>query len=401
MSSAAGADDQAGALRSALERLLNTEGSLLGALTKVSLDGLRDTLRAALAAAPDDPGAPACSALLAELDTMGAPGSATERDTLRPPASAAVSEGQPVSAWQRADERQPVSAWRSGAATRTPVEPPRERASGIEPLTLALAKSPAVADFAAGAVPPGLDGPVDEDELRRWFHLTLLRLPERHAAPWRRRAAQEDPLPDAPFRTLPGWATDVLLPPSPDGRPGLRTHRLDSTGTRELAELVLALGEFDGSLCHLLDGLWTGGSSLLADPEVRGTYRTELTRRLEAMERTPRHSAERIRACVSADEALCSVTHIPPAAAGSWWHRFAEEAHGIALTLARETRAAGEDVELVLPAGPYRDARRHTQRDDIRLSAGGRPGETQACLRLWLRVGDQVFPGRVVHRAVD
>ncbi|MFF4349119.1 hypothetical protein [Streptomyces sp. NPDC001530] len=371
MSTAFGARDQGVALCAALERLLGTEGSLLASLTAAGLDGLRGTLLAALAAAPDDPGAGACAALLAELDTLRT--------------------ARPVSA----PVRQP------GAAPPVSAQPPRERASGIESLAEALAKSPAVADFAAGAVPPGQDGPADEDALRRWFHLTLLRLPERHAAPWRRRAVQEDPLPDELFRTLPGWTNGVLLPPSHDGRRGIRTHRLESAGLRELAELVLALGEFDEGLCHLLDGLWTGGSALLADSEVRATYRTELNRRLEVMERTPRHSADRLRACVFADEALCSVMHLPPAAAGSWWHRFAEESHGIALALARETRAAGEDVELVLPAVPYRDARRHTQNDDIRLTAGGRPGETLACLRLWLRVGDQVFPGRVVHRAVE
>ncbi|WP_338702354.1 hypothetical protein V2W30_33620 [Streptomyces sp. Q6] len=154
----------------------------------------------------------------------------------------------------------------------------------------------------------------------------------------------------------------------------------------------------DESLCHLLDGLWTGGSALLCEPGVRSVYAAELARRADAVDRAPTEGPEQVRARARAAEALCSVVHLPPGAPGSWWHRYAEDAAGIALDAARAARAAGHDVEAFLPAGPYREAHRHTRADDVRLTAGGRPGETLACLRLWLRVGDQVYPGRVVYR---
>ncbi|MFG2552666.1 hypothetical protein ACGFWF_22320 [Streptomyces sp. NPDC048581] len=230
----------------------------------------------------------------------------------------------------------------------------------------------------------------------------MLRLPDRHAGVWRTRAAEADPVARESWETLRGWADEVLLPPSGDGRPGLRTERDKVTEPSDLAKLVLALHRHDEALCLLLDRLWTGGSTRLADPHVSQAYRTELAKRLQALERSPRDSTEQLRASVAVDEALCSVTHLPPSAPGSWWNRLAEESHTAALDLCRHLLAAGRNVEAVLPARPYRQARHHTRAtDDIRLGVGGRPGDTLACLRLWLRVDDQVFPGRVVHRGQE
>lgn len=363
------------------EELLGTEGSLITPVAAAGLDALRGILRAALAAAPSDNGAAACAALLTELDRLS---------DLKFPARTA---GQVPSA---------IPA----TLPPMPAQPPPVPATGIAALARELATSAQTKDFAAGATLPGDDPDADdrtadEDRIRRWFHLTLLRLPERYAAPWRRRAAEVDRPGDGPWRTLPGWADEELLPPSGDGRAGIRTARESTVELRDLAELVLALGEHDEVLCHLLDRLWTGGSSQLVTDEVRRAYRGELSRRLELMERSAEGSTERLRACVSADEAVCSVTHLPPGAPGSWWHRLAEESHGIALDLCREMRATGLNVEAVLPARPYREARGHTQGDDVRLGAGGRPGDTLTCLRLWLRVDDQVFPGRVVYRGKE
>ncbi|MEV5608532.1 hypothetical protein [Streptomyces sp. NPDC052225] len=92
----------------------------------------------------------------------------------------------------------------------------------------------------------------------------------------------------------------------------------------------------------------------------------------------------------------------PPATRrpGSWWHRYAEDAAGIALDAGR-AGPTGHDVEVSLSAGPCREARRRTRTDDVRLAAGGRPGGTLACLRRWLRVGDQVDPGRVGCRGAE
>ncbi|WP_207819058.1 hypothetical protein [Streptomyces sp. VRA16 Mangrove soil] len=350
-----------------LEQLLAAERSLCGTATAAAVDALRATLRAALDAAPDDPGAPAGARLLAGLDALrGAP----------------AADG----AWPRL----------------RPGSPERPAAAGLAEPAAELAKSAAVEDYAPGAVPPSAAGPDDEDRLRRWYHLTLLRLPERHAAPFRRRAAQLDPPPPGRWHELPGRYDEELLPPAPEGRAGLRTRRTPGgAGLRELSRIALRIGEFDASLCHLLEGLWTGGSALLCDPDVRDAYAAELDRRLDAVDRTADATPERVRALVRAAEAVCSVVHLPPAPPTSWWYRYAEDATGIVLDAARTAHAAGHDVEVFLPAGPYREARRHTQTDDVRLTAGGRPGDTLACLRLWLRAGDQVFPGRVVYRGTE
>ncbi|MDC0772730.1 hypothetical protein [Streptomyces sp. HD] len=296
----------------------------------------------------------------------------------------------------------PTGAPNGSTTPRTPPRPATPPPPPILALATELARSPEVNDFATGAMPPPSDGPDGTDRVRRWYHLTLLRLPDRHAGVWRTRAAGADPVGAEPWETLPGWADEVLLPPSGDGRGGIRTVRKKVTEASDLAEIVFALLKHDEALCLLLDRVWTGGSTRLTDPQVSQAYRSELTKRLESLERSPRDGAERLRASVSVDEALCSVTHLPPGAPGSWWNQLAAESHAAPLDLYRELHSAGRNVEAVLPARPYRQARRHTRAgDDIRLGVGGRPGDTLTCLRLWLRVGDQVFPGRVVYRGQE
>jgi hypothetical protein len=356
------------------EELLRTEESLLASVAAAGLDGLRGTLRAALVHARADHGADACAALLDELDRL--------LDGHR----------------QGADEAERAAA---PPVPPRPTAPPRAVSAPILTLAGELAASAEVDDFAPGAAPPTADGPGGEDRVRRWYHLTLLRLPERHAAVWRTRAAEADPPAREPWQTLPGWADEVLLPPSRDGRPGIRTVGEKVTEPADLAELVLELQKYDEALRLLLDRLWTGGSDQLTDPEVSGAYRRELAKRLELLRRSPRDSTERLRACVSADEAICSVTHLPPGAPGSWWNRLAAQSHDAALEMCRRLSAAGRNVEAVLPARPYRQARGHTGSEDVRLGVGGRPGETLTCLRLWLRVDDQEFPGRVVYRGQE
>lgn len=358
-----------------LEELLRTEESPLAALAAAGLDGLRGTLRAALDALPSDKGAPACAALLDDLDRLLAEKGSRGAGVV-PPAGTRV---PPV-----------------------PVVPPRPVVSPVRELAQELAVSAEVADFAPGAVPPGPEEANAEERVRRWFHLTLLRLPDRHAAVWRDRAAAVVPAPAAEsWRELAGWSDEVLLPPAGDGRPGLRTVRAKSLEPADLTALVLALADYDEALCLLLDKVYTGGSERLADPAVLRAYQGELTRRLDLLGRSTPDSTARLRAAVAVDEAVCSVTHLPPGAPDSWWHRLARESHTASLDLSRRLRAAGRNVETVLPARPYGRARAHTQGDDVRLLLGGRPGDTLTCLRLWLRVDDQVFPGRVVHRGLE
>ncbi|MER6127020.1 hypothetical protein ABT173_31410 [Streptomyces sp. NPDC001795] len=353
------------------EELLRTEESLLAGVAAAGLAGLRGTLRAALDAAPSDNGATACLTVLDALDHL-------------------LAENEPGPA--------PMT---SPAVPPRPSVPPLSAASPMRTLAEELAASAELADFAPGAVPPAPEGPDTEERVRRWFHLTLLRLPERHADAWRARATAVEAPAGEPWRTLRGWADEMLFPPPGDGRPGVRTVRDKTVEPADLAELVLSLAGYDEDLCLLLDGVWTGGSERLADPQVLEAYRGELTKRLELLQRSPQDGPERLRAGVSVDEALCSVTHLPPGAPGSWWSRLAEESHATVLEMGRRLRAAGRNVEAVLPARPYGRARSHTRGDDIRLGVGGRPGDTLTCLRLWLRVDDQVFPGRVVHRGQE
>ncbi|WP_338702353.1 hypothetical protein V2W30_33615 [Streptomyces sp. Q6] len=102
----------------ALQQLLAQQRTVAGAVTVAAVDALRATLRACLAAAPGDPGVPAGTRLLADLDALRA-----ERGR---------------------DE--PVLRLRPAPAEAAP-------ATGLAALAAELAKSPVVEDYAPGAAP--------------------------------------------------------------------------------------------------------------------------------------------------------------------------------------------------------------------------------------------------------
>lgn len=383
----------------AAKRLAETgDGSEVARTARSGLIGLRASLAEAVARCPQDPGREPAVELIASLDEI-------------------------IAAW-------PV---RGPAGRAGPVRPDPAGDRRLRELAAAFVRDPAAAEFLDEQSMAVLAEPQAGTDLWRALHLCLLRLPGPVASGWRGRCATlatpaQAAAPAGPgWRILPGESEAVLVPQGPPGagqEDGIRTSAdgqvqdevldalgLDRAGGREvradvadamelarLSTLVLGLTELDENLVICLESVLFMGSKRI-DGKHRQLYRADLLGRLREYARREAGSADSLAALIEIDEAVNSLTHRPPAAAGSWWAQLRQQSRRIAERTAATMRQAGADVE-VLPLGlRYRDVREFTAGNDVASRTGGKPGEVLACLRMWTRIGDQTIPGRVMYRA--
>ena len=171
----------------------------------------------------------------------------------------------------------------------------------------------------------------------------------------------------------------------------------DAAKLARLCSLVLRLTELDENLVVCLESVLFMGSKRM-DDKYRQLYRADLLGRLREYARREPGSVDRLEALIEIDEAINSLTHRPPAATGSWWAQLRQQSRQMAERAAETLRQAGVDVE-ILPLGlRYRDVRDFTAGNDVASRTGGKPGDVLACLRLWIRIGGQTLPGRVMYR---
>jgi hypothetical protein len=160
---------------------------------------------------------------------------------------------------------------------------------------------------------------------------------------------------------------------------------------------VLALTELDDDLVLCLESVLYMGSRRL-DDNYRRLYRADLLGRLREYARRDPASVSALEALVEIDEAVNSLTHRPPAAAGSWWARTRQQSRRMVDRAAAALNEDGADVEVLAIGLRYRDVRDLTAGNDVPFRSGGKPGDVLACLKLWTRIGDRAIPGRVMYR---
>ncbi|MEW2357212.1 hypothetical protein [Spirillospora sp. NPDC029432] len=254
------------------------------------------------------------------------------------------------------------------------------------------------------------------DPARQWlaFNCALLRLPRKTAENWRAQAAAAvPPAAGGPAATvLP--ALDVeeeLILPWPDqGIGGVRT----ALGADPHPEVARALGDRRDPAVRTLAALASQMLTLaaldpdafyfesltpqprpLADPAVMAEYTRELLTRLDAVPSVPGADPLRsLEALVAADEALCSVAHLPPAAdPASWRNALAARSHE--LVFAQAAGLAGR-ARVREPARRFRDVRDLTE-DDVPVVSRAHPGRVIWCLRLYSELDGLPRRGRVVY----
>ncbi|GII87617.1 hypothetical protein Ssi03_56070 [Sphaerisporangium siamense] len=379
-----------GGLEERLRAVLDGPDSPLTALARAVLTGTQAALASgAGAAGPGDPARAACAALADELAALlaGAPAIPSAAHSMAP----------------------------SIALSVAPAEP-HDRGSGpLAELAHAFMADPRVAAYL------GRSSVVKHADVDTWRALwtACLRLDPAVADEWRdrARAIRDERLNGAGPATwleLPGAVPRVLVEPAPAlATPGIReapggprdpdvAEALGPDGDDGLAVLatqVVRIAQVDPTTCHALEGLRTSGLHPLDDPRTWNAYRTELHRRLGALAGAEPGTPAALRAHRLVDEALCSIVHRPPAHPASWWGGVADRSRRLLEEHVLRARATGVDAEVkVLEIRPYADLQGYTGNRDIAYRAGDpRSGEILACLRTWLRVGEDRLPGRVIY----
>jgi hypothetical protein len=110
------------------------------------------------------------------------------------------------------------------------------------------------------------------------------------------------------------------------------------------------------------------------------------------------HTAENLLALwVDLDETLHSLIPLPACAKMSWWSRTQDAARGALLRAFDRIRAGGVELDLAyrILKGSYEGVAEQSARD-IRLPAGGPPGQIVTCLRVYVEANGGPRPGRVV-----
>jgi hypothetical protein len=110
-----------------------------------------------------------------------------------------------------------------------------------------------------------------------------------------------------------------------------------------------------------------------------------------------------LKAWINIDEAINSLVFVPPASSDSWWGELKKHSRRILIgKIAKKAKEEGHDVQIKELSGAYANIHKFSVKDyDVPLKVGGIPGEVQACLRVYARINQDNFPGRVIYRSLQ
>jgi hypothetical protein len=311
-------------------------------------------------------------------------------------------------------------------AGETPIRGPR--------LAAFAGKFLADADVTRALGKPGRDlGDVPDPELWSIILTALLRIDVDVASRWRIRALEA--VRDAGFAT----AAPTLMVPMAPGPPADDEGVLGPDLTRADANKPVANGigfddraPFDprftppescdpdltflarvaGSyavLAEVDDQLWHAPTRSSVLRALSGEERTAYLNRLAdgfhavraaesrfASTPNPRTAENLLALWIDLDEAFHSLIPLPPCAGTSWWSRTQDAARGALLRAFDRIRAGGVELDLAyrILKGPYEGVAAQSARD-VRLPAGGPPGQIVTCLRVYVETDGGRRPGRV------
>ncbi|MBU7584958.1 MAG: hypothetical protein KAF91_18970 [Nostoc sp. TH1S01] len=361
-----------------LRQLLETENSELARLLRCSLYGLEAALNQAHTELPDDPGTEICAELLQEI-----------QDLLQPP------HQEETIIIQSSDELK--------------LNHLRDAWNADSELSLYL-----------GDVP--LQSQTDAD-LWHEIHRKLLRIPDDLAAFWQQRAldlaqeigAVED---DSNFYQLP-FIKDEIIYPGLKGSVNVQGLCLsqkallkskifpihESEDVQLLAgflNLYLKFIEIEPDLHHALKSIFSFDIiPFNSKPEQQQQYIEALIDRFHRTQKAEENNdiLAIVRAWIDIDEAIHSLVFIPPVERYSWWGKLQQESRRTLKKVADKANKSGHNVRIRQLSGLYADICAFSK-DDLQLNCGGIPGEVLTCLRVYARINQEEFPGRVIFRSL-
>ena len=110
-----------------------------------------------------------------------------------------------------------------------------------------------------------------------------------------------------------------------------------------------------------------------------------------------------LKAWIDIDEAINSLVSKEPAADSDFWlGKLKKRSRRILSEKAKEAAQKNNyEVRIRELSGVYADIHKLSSNFDIRLKEGGIPGEVQACLRVYARINQEEFLGRVIYRSLN
>ena len=260
-------------------------------------------------------------------------------------------------------------------------------------------------------------------EIWNEIHRKLLRVPEDVATFWRHKAlelAQEvgaiadnvnlDELPFVRDEIIyPGLSGTVKAKGLCLSQTALVNAEISQTHLSENLYLIagflllyIKFIEIDADLHHALKSVFSFDVvSLSAKLEQRHQYIDALSDRLHRIQKIDENIDAVLNLCawIDMDEAIHSLVFIPPAERYSWWGKLQKESRLLLRKAADKAIKAGNQVRLKQLSGLYADVCEFSK-DDLQLDCGGNPGEVLTCLRVYAKINQQHYPGRVIFRTL-
>jgi len=383
-----------------LQKILEMEQSELARVLRFSLHGLIAALEAALVNASTDPGIPACQEFLEELTAL-----------LESPAASQTTEPPSISELSETGETifEPVLPGNSSHSAPS-------SALRLSSLQVAILSDSDLQSYLGQLQPSDL---IHTDaELWNEIQRLLLRVPMVMADAWRSHISELLQTMDITEDNT----TLIKIPASRDSviYPGL-TGAVQASGLSWSASeplnqnfqvnasdgnLYLLAGivstcihfiQTDTSLYHALKSIDRFEIRSLNNESERSKYINVLIERFQRIRTSETDSDPELmlRARLDLDEAIHSLVYLPPVERdASWWGKLQQEARRTLSSKAREYNAQIRPLW-----GLYADIC-NWSKDDLELELGGIPGEVSACLRVYAKINEKVFPGRVLFRSL-
>ena len=166
--------------------------------------------------------------------------------------------------------------------------------------------------------------------------------------------------------------------------------------------LYIKFIEIDKDLYHALKSVFSFDVvALNSKLEQRHQYIDALNDRFHRIQKSDENTDTIFNLCawIDMDEAIHSLVFIPPVERYSWWGNLQKESSRLLRKVADKAVKSGNDVRLKQLSGLYADVC-ELSKDDLQLDCGGTPGEVLTCLRVYARINQQEYPGRVIFRTL-
>lgn len=169
-----------------------------------------------------------------------------------------------------------------------------------------------------------------------------------------------------------------------------------------LVSICISSIDIEPDLHHALESVDKFDTKLLdSNPEERFKYIETLKERLQRTLKAEESgdSITILKAWIDIDEAINSLVFVPPADSDSWTRELQKRSRRILLSKCKKPKGEGHDVIIKELSGVYADIHKLSC-NNLALKVGGIPGEIQVCLRVYAKINNEVFMGRVIYRKV-